>query len=55
MIKFFLIIISLFFIISCSELEFVYKDEIDIFNPLYKKTDVNISGLDLPFMKSYIN
>ena len=54
MIKFFLIIISLFFIISCSELEFVYKDEIDIFNPLYKKTDVNISGLDLPFMKSYI-
>ena len=54
MIKFCLIIISLFFIISCSELEFVYKDEIDIFNPLYKKTDVNISGLDLPFMKSYI-
>ena len=54
MIKFCLIIISLFFITSCSELEFVYKDEIDIFNPLYKKTDVNISGLDLPFMKSYI-
>ena len=54
MIKFCLIIISLFFIISCSELEFVYKDEIDVFNPLYKKTDVNISGLDLPFMKSYI-
>tara|TARA_Y100000766_G_C18782998_1_gene544252 strand:+ start:101 stop:592 length:492 start_codon:yes stop_codon:yes gene_type:complete len=54
MIKVYLIIISLFFIVSCNELEFVYKDEINISNPLYEKTDVNISGLDLPFMKSYI-
>ena len=52
MIKVYLIIISLFFTVSCNELEFVYTDEINIFNPLYEKTDVNISGLDLRFMKS---
>ena len=35
-------------IASCSNLEFVYEDDINLTNPLYKKTSFVMSGLDMP-------
>ena len=47
--------ISLFFtIISCSNIEFVYKEKGNLINPLYEKTNVVSSGVDLVFIQSYI-
>ena len=42
------------FIISCGGVDFVYKEDKNIINPLYEKTDVSTSGLDLNFMNSYL-
>ena len=42
------------FIVSCSEIEFVYKDNKNLINPLYQKTKVITSGTDLSFMNSYL-
>ena len=42
------------FIISCGGIDFVYKEDKNIINPLYEKTDVSTSGLDLNFMNSYL-
>jgi len=42
------------FIISCGSIDFVYKEDKNIINPLYEKTEVSISGLDLNFMSSYL-
>ena len=39
---------------SCNNIEFVYKNEKNILNPLYEKTNATNTGFDLPFMKSYI-
>ena len=50
-----ILIISLFFtIISCSNIEFVYKEKGNLINPLYEKTNVVSSGVDLVFIQSYI-
>ena len=49
-------IISLFLIVmvgACSEIDFVYKDSKNIINPLYGKTKVDTSGVDLAFLNSY--
>lgn len=48
------VIISFLIIYSCGGISFVYKDNINITNPLYEKTKVSTSGLDLALMKSYI-
>ncbi len=46
---------SLFiFIISCGGLEFVYKENKNLVNPLYEKTEVKISGFNINFMSSYL-
>ncbi len=46
---------SLFFIIiSCSNVEFVYKEKGNLINPLYEKTNVVTSGVDFVFIQSYI-
>ena len=42
------------FIISCGGVDFVYNEDKNIINPLYEKTDVSTSGLDLNFMNSYL-
>ncbi len=42
------------FIISCSDIDFVYKEDKNLINPLYEKTDVSTSGLDINFMNSYL-
>lgn len=50
--KFFFI--SVFFtIISCSNIEFVYEEKGSLVNPLYEKTSVVTSGVDLVFIQSY--
>ena len=42
------------FIISCGDIDFVYKEDKNLINPLYGKTEVNTSGLDINFMNSYL-
>ena len=42
------------FIISCSDIEFVYKENKNIVNPLYEKTEVSTSGFSINFMNSYL-
>ena len=42
------------FIVSCSGVEFVYKNEKNPINPLYQKTKVITSGTNLIFMNSYL-
>ena len=41
-------------IASCSEIQFVYKDNKNLINPLFEKTEVNTSGLDIAYISSYI-
>ena len=48
--KKFLFIFLFFFIISCSDIEFVYKNEENKINPIYNKTSVETDGIDLVFM-----
>ena len=43
-----------FFVASCSGVEFVYKNDKNLINPLYQKTKVIISGTNLNFMNSYV-
>ena len=38
---------------SCNQIDFIYKENINITNPLYEKTEVDISGVDLIFLNSY--
>ena len=50
-----LFLIFLFcFVVSCSGVEFVYKNEKHLINPLYQKTKVTTSGTNLSFMNSYL-
>ena len=51
--KLFLIFLF-FFVISCSGVEFVYKNDKNLTNPLYQKTKVTTSGTNLSFMNSYL-
>ena len=52
--KKFCIAILISFIVSCSNLEFVYGDKENVSNPIYQKTKVVLSGADLPYLKSYV-
>ena len=50
-----LIFIFLFcFVVSCGGIEFVYKNDKNLINPLYQKTKVTTSGTNLTFMNSYL-
>tara|TARA_B100000242_G_C42694398_1_gene325008 strand:- start:9 stop:497 length:489 start_codon:yes stop_codon:yes gene_type:complete len=42
------------FILSCGDIDFVYKEDKNLINPLYEKTEVSTSGLDINFMNSYL-
>lgn len=47
--------ILLFFLVSsCNNINFVYNDKENLINPLYEKTAVTLSGLDLVFVNSYV-
>ena len=50
-----LFFVSIFiFIIACGDIDFVYKEDKNLENPLYEKTDVSSSGFDINFMNSYL-
>ena len=50
-----LFFISMFiFIISCESVDFVYKENKNLINPLYEKTEVSTSGFNINFMSSYL-
>ena len=53
MIKF-LFILAFFIVTSCSSIDLVYKDNVNLVNPLYEKTKVTTSGKDLSFINSYL-
>ena len=42
------------FIISCGNIDFVYKEDKNLINPLYGKTEISTAGLDINFMNSYL-
>ena len=42
------------FIISCGDIDFVYKENKNLVNPLYGKTKVSTSGFNINFMNSYL-
>ena len=42
------------FLLSCSNLEFIYSENTKTLNPLYEKTKVNVFGLDEISINSYI-
>ena len=43
------------FITSCGDIDFIYKEEKNFINPLFEKTEVTTSGLDINFMNSYLS
>tara|TARA_B100000575_G_scaffold290554_1_gene294467 strand:+ start:1350 stop:1838 length:489 start_codon:yes stop_codon:yes gene_type:complete len=50
-----IIFVFLFILIgSCADIEFVYKDDKNLTNPLYGKVNVVNSGYDINFINSYI-
>ena len=50
-----LIFVTIFIIIiSCGDIDFVYKENKNLINPLYGKTEASTSGLDINFMNSYL-
>ena len=50
-----LFFVSIFiFIISCGDIDFIYKEDKNLINPLYGKTEVSTSGIDINFMNSYL-
>ena len=51
--KIFLIFASLLSF-SCGNVEFVYKDNKNLINPIYEKVEVKTSGAGLIFVNSYI-
>lgn len=42
------------FILSCSKIEFVHQNNLNLNNPVYNKTNVQTSGLELVFLKRYV-
>ena len=42
------------FILSCGDIDFVYKEDKNLINPLYEKTEVSASGFNINFMNSYL-
>ena len=48
------VIIFIIFITSCNDIEFVYKKNKNLINPLYEKTNFSTSGNDINFINSYL-
>ncbi len=42
------------FIVSCGDIDFIYKEDKNLINPLYEKTAVSTSGFNINFMNSYL-
>ena len=41
------LIFVLLFLVSCNNLEFVYKNDLNLNNPIYKKTSFALSGVEI--------
>tara|TARA_B100000963_G_scaffold236429_1_gene206670 strand:- start:233 stop:721 length:489 start_codon:yes stop_codon:yes gene_type:complete len=52
--KSFFYIILFIFLYSCADIEFVYKKNTNLKNPLYQKTQVKVLGSELNFINSYV-
>lgn len=52
--KRFFFTIVLVFLSSCTSIEFVYNENKSVTNPLYEKTKVNTSGVNINFINSYL-
>jgi len=50
--NFVLLILQLFVLLGCSNIEFSYNDELN--NQLYNKTDIIITGDEIPFLNSIV-
>ena len=46
-----IIFILFYFLVSCGGVDFVYKDNKKLVNPLFQKTEVNTSGINFNFIK----
>ncbi|MDA9748700.1 hypothetical protein N9U75_00955 [Pelagibacteraceae bacterium] len=46
-------LILFFFLLSCSNVDFVYKDNVNLTSPLYNKTSFDFSGKDLSSLYRY--
>ena len=49
------IILSILSMASCSGIEFVYKEQENLTNPIYNKAVVSLSGKEIPFAQRYIS
>ena len=47
-------LLMFFFLASCGEVDFIYKDSKNIVNPLYEKTQIGTSGVELSYINSYL-
>ena len=47
-------LLMFFFLSSCGEVDFIYKDSKNIINPLYEKTQIDTSGVELSYINSYL-
>ena len=47
-------VVVFIFVISCGDIDFVYKEDKNLINPLYGKTEVSTSGLEINYMNSYL-
>ena len=48
------IILLIFLITGCSNVNLTYMDNKSLMNPIYEKTRISTTGLDLNFMNSYL-
>ena len=48
------VILVIMFITSCSDLEFVYKENKNLINPLYENAYFSTSGYNINFINSYL-
>ena len=47
-------VLMFFFLSSCGGVDFIYKDSKNIINPLYEKTQIDTSGVELSYINSYL-
>ncbi len=50
----FIFVFLCLFVVSCNHIEFVYKNDSNLINPLYEKTKINTSGDSLVYLSPYI-
>ena len=51
--KKFVLSVLFIFLVSCSQIDFVYKDSKNILNPIYNKTTYSFTGKDIPSAYRY--